>query len=272
MSKSGVKKVSGRARKYHTRTQLLMCLVFMRNYFTLFVMSWLFGGSQSSCAKYINACMEVLFDYYRIRIYLPNQQTRIRFGRIIRRKLITLIIDGAEQQVLRPLSKLLEQVLYSGKKAKHTFTVMIACSPTGYIYHVSTSYDGSKNDMAVCTMQENTIYKKLNPHFEYVAVDLGYQGLTNYYPNVMYPFPDNTATIRENTDEELAFNSEFKEVRTVVENVIAHIRHWKICKYVYRSKTKKLDKAQHTHHMAWIIAAGLFNDFVAPLKNLTVPE
>lgn len=82
--------------------------------------------------------------------------------------------------------------MFSGKKAKHTLTVMIGVSPTGYI---------------VSTFEENRVYNALDARYEYIAVDLGYKGLRKFYPKVAEPFPDNPASVGEITENEKAFNS-----------------------------------------------------------------
>ncbi len=51
------------------------------------------------------------------------------------------------------------KVTFSGKKCKHTFTKMIACSPFGHIYFVSRSYVGSKNDQSVFNMPDCKLSK-----------------------------------------------------------------------------------------------------------------
>lgn len=84
---------------------------------------------------------------------------------------------------------------------------MIGVSPTGYIYYVSPSYEGSKNDITVSTFEENRVYNALDARYEYIAVDLGYKGLRKFYPKVAEPFPDNPASVGEITENEKAFNS-----------------------------------------------------------------
>jgi hypothetical protein len=54
---------------------------------------------------------------------------------------ITVVIDGSEQQCSIPCTKKIEQTFYSGKKKKHSITLLAAVSPRdGYIYWISDSY------------------------------------------------------------------------------------------------------------------------------------
>ncbi len=47
--------------------------------------------------------------------------------------LIAVVVDGAEQIILRPGEKYLEQLCFSGKKCRHTLTQLVVCSPEGKI-------------------------------------------------------------------------------------------------------------------------------------------
>jgi hypothetical protein len=71
---------------------------------------------------------------------------------------------------------------------------MIACAPTGLIYYLSPSYNGSLNDKSVIDLEENQIYQELSK-YEWMAVDLGYRGVQNDYPNTAFPFFERTVTL-----------------------------------------------------------------------------
>jgi len=139
---------------------------------------------------------------------------------------------------------------------------MIAYAPTGLIYYLSPSYNGSLNDKSVIDLEENQIYQELSK-YEWMAVDLGYRGVQNDYPNTAFPFFERTVTLEP---KEVEFNKEFKSIRIIVENVIMHIKKWKVCRYVYRSFDNDLQKAQEEHHKVWVVAAGLVNQFIMPVK------
>jgi hypothetical protein len=115
-------------------------------------------------------------------------------------------------------------------------------------------------------MEENKIYSILEQN-EWIAADLGYRGLQHDFPRVAFPYPDNCEIVTLN-EKQLKFNSEFKRIRTVVENVIQYIKKWKVCKYVFRSSAGDIAKAQEEHHRIWVVAAGLVNMFVMPCRFL----
>lgn len=272
----------GRDRVMGTVMQLMVFLLYMRQAISLQFLSWLTGVSPSNLYKYNRATMNVLYNYYKDKINFGRVSDRLINGRELCNVIITTVVDGAEQAVLRPINKVIDKLIYSGihsvyctynigKKAKHTFSKMIVCAPTGYIYYVSPSYNGAMNDKSIIDLPENQFYRKLSC-CEWIAADLGYKGLQNDYTNVALPFPDNNEKGYTLLDNEKHFNKQFKSIRTVVENVISHIKMWRICKNTFQVHTNDLEKAQQVHHKTWVIAAGMVNQFVMPLKGLQLEE
>ncbi len=121
----------------------------------------------------------------------------------------------------------------------------IAYVPNEFVYYVSLLYNSSLNDKNV-NMEENKIYLELHCN-KWIAVDLEYCGLQHEFKYTAFPYLDNEAKV-ERTEEQKLFNSEFKTVHTVVENVIMYIKKWKICKYTFRAFSIDLDKTQDDHH------------------------
>lgn len=74
---------------------------------------------------------------------------------------MTIIIDETEQQVLISQDKSIEMSTYSGKKGKHTFSVVIAVTSDGHLCYISNSYVGSKTDLNIYMMPENQVHKFL---------------------------------------------------------------------------------------------------------------
>jgi len=52
-----IKKGAGGSRKFSTRTQLLMFLMYMRQYHTLWCLCWIFGTVPSVCYNYLYATL-----------------------------------------------------------------------------------------------------------------------------------------------------------------------------------------------------------------------
>ena len=121
------------------------------------------------------------------------------------------------------------------------------------------------NDCSLISLEENKVYTSLTRK-EWVSVDLGFRGMQNIFKHTAFPFPDNIEKVTL-TDQQKQFNSEFKTIRTVVENVIQYLKKWKICKHVYRSFNSDISLAQEEHHKVWVVVAGLVNKFVMPCRT-----
>jgi len=174
---------------------------------------------------------------------------------------IYMCVDGSEQQIYKPSSSTLDSFHYSGKKSKHTFTKLLACSPRGKIYYLSQSFPGSVNDQAV--------YNQCNLHLKVPAnygiiCDSGYAPVEGY-PNVVVSLkkpPD-----RELTDTEVAYNNEIKKIRIVVENVFSQLKQWAICSDVLRLHVTLDGDAEHSHHRVWAIVSALHNLYGPDLRQ-----
>jgi hypothetical protein len=70
-----------------------------------------------------------------------------------------------------------EQSLYSGKKRKHTFTILIGVTPKGHILFVSLTYNGSNNDLNLIEYPENHVWNYITED-EYIMADKGFRGMT----------------------------------------------------------------------------------------------
>jgi hypothetical protein len=101
-----------------------------------------------------------------------------------------------------------------------------------------------------------------------MAIDLGFKGMQKDFKHTAFPFSDNAEKNYDLLDKEIEFNKKFKSIRTIIENIIAHVKMWKICKYTYRSYPgNDLLGIQEEHHKLWVIASDLVNEFVPLLKQ-----
>ena len=105
---------NGKKRELDIREQLLMCLIWMRQYIVVRFIAWLFGISHPMVVKYNAATINGLYRYFNSRIFIPEFPIREQNGAMLRRALITIVIDGTEQEVKTPLKRIDEKSLYSG--------------------------------------------------------------------------------------------------------------------------------------------------------------
>jgi hypothetical protein len=53
--------------------QLIICLIWMRQYISLKLLAWIIGLDVSSVQRYNRASINVLYRYFRKRIYIPSK-------------------------------------------------------------------------------------------------------------------------------------------------------------------------------------------------------
>jgi len=215
-------------------------------------------------------CQELVSDStFKVCVQLPPRQDRLKEMRYFydnitnTHKPIIMCIDGSEQEVQKSEDKSLDEFHYSGKKAKHTLTILLACSPTGKIYYLSQSYPGSINDQTTFNLAQ--LHKKV-PHDECMLLDAGFAHVEGY-DNVIVSLkkPQNG----ELTDVETNYNNNIKKVRIVVENVFSLIKKWSICRDVLRVNVTD-GTAEQLHNKVWTIVAALHNEYGEQLRSADV--
>lgn len=206
--------------------------------------------------------LSVLYNLFYPKLSFLSSHERKGKGVFFRGRWLTVIGDGSEQQIITFTEKNLEQVTYSGKKRKHTLTLLLFCAPTGHIYYLSKSYPGSLNDLNLYHLPENQIHKNLEP-WEAIGLDGGFKGVDRHHLTIL---PIEEHGKGELDEDEKEFNNEFSGYRTVVENVFAHIKQWSICKQPFRGRTS-IDNITQEHHMIWAVCAGFVNRYTVPIRR-----
>jgi hypothetical protein len=176
---------------------------------------------------------------------------------------MTTIIDGTEQQVLISQNKSIEMSTYSGKKGKHTFSIMIAVTPDVHLCYISNSYVGSKTDLNIYMMPENQVHKFLE-HDQWICFEKGYRGVAHQFKNVILPFLGKWHSLNS---EKLKFNSEHSAMCAVVENFNKECKRFKICSNLFRVRTSNLEYARKIHNEVWTVVSGMVNEFVSSLRR-----
>ena len=102
--------------------------------------------------------------------------------------------------------------------------------------------------------------------WEVIGADKGYIGLEKLTTNnIVVPVtPTNNWPL---TPEEVAFNNDFASIRTIVENVFAQIKKWKMCKNTFKINGD-LETAQEKHNQIWRAACFLVNEFVVMHRSI----
>jgi len=256
------KHATGRPRNISVEVQLLATLIYMRSYPTQLFISWIFDIPPSSLQAHINFVITILYETLYEAVFMPSRDVIISsqdyayFNDIIANKTrcITVCIDGSEQQIYKPSDSTIEEFHYSGKKAKHTLSLLLACSPRGKIYWISKSYAGSINDQGILNIPENQFHKFISPD-NGILCDAGFTAVEGY-PNFIVSLKK--PKLDELTPIQLEYNRNIKTIRIVVENVFSQLKRWAICSDLLRSPVIN-GSANEFHHKIWRIVAALHN-------------
>ena len=188
------------------------------------------------------------------KISFLNAFQRCQEGIDFKNQWVTIVLDGTEQQIYKPIDNENEKLVYSGKKKYHSLSKLIACSPKGRIYWISQSYEGSKTDASLYLLSENWIHNKITNN-EYIIADKAWQGWAN--ERIISPIKGKL------NEKNKKYNNKLASIRIIVENVIEKIKEWKICKFTLRIKTSDLQNAFNFHDKVWTVCVGLHNLFHA---------
>lgn len=195
--------------------------------------------------------MKDLDNIFKESIHIPNLAIRYKSWFRIENELYSVIIDGLEQRITSSSDKEVSFHSFSGKKKYHSFTKLLGVNQFGKIWFISRSYLGSLNDLNLASFPENFIFNKLTKK-EKIMGDNGFRGLKNL--NIYTEFED----------EKLS--SQFKHYRSVVENVIAHIRIFKICSDTFKCFDTTLEKDLKKHERIYRVVCSILNLYRLPIR------
>jgi hypothetical protein len=228
--------------------KLMISLVWLRQAITYNFAAFLFSCHSSTISRTLQQMIQVLMEIADEEVTIPPKSQREQDAELFEGKEIVLIVDGAEQQVFSSSDKLLQNINFSGKKKKHTFTKLLAVNPLGKIQFVSDSYPGSVNDLNLIQMPENNVCKYLEEK-EYVLGDAGFKGMSW-----------NRIIAFHSAEMKGLIDKDFKRIRVVVENAIRGVRRWKICSHTFVGKHKdNIFELRQWHHHVWKVCCWLTN-------------
>jgi hypothetical protein len=233
------------------RDQVLLTVIWLRQYPTQDVLVYFFGVSQATVSRYVKQVLPILEQDGRDRMRMPDP------GRKRRRKLdellrdmpeIMVVIDSFEQKVQRPKDPTERDAWYSGKKKMHTIKSQTAVDEeTGEIVDVPDSVPGPEADIKL--LEKSELLDKL-PDGVGGMGDSGYQGIAKLHPKGYSP--RKKPRRKDRPSEDVAYNAAFSRRRIIVENTNNRIRR-------YQSLTQT-DRNHRQNHTARVRAvAGLVN-------------
>jgi hypothetical protein len=217
--------------------QLLLAVVWLRQYPTNEVLGFLFGVSDSTASRVVARCVPALERAGKATMRMPDP------GRGRRKKLpalladtpgLAVVIDTFEQRTHRPQRR--QRAYYSGKKKAHTLKSQVGVDEeTGRFVDVSDSVPGPTADIEV--LKTSRLLKRLPKGVGGIG-DLAYVGIAGLHPDGSGAAPRRKPRGQDRPPEDRRYNRAFSRRRIVVEHAIGRLRRFRAVSHVNRHARK----------------------------------
>jgi DDE superfamily endonuclease len=217
---------AGRQFALSARDQILLTVVWLRQYPTHEVLAYLFGVSDSTVSRVIGRVLPLLERAGRDTMRLPDpgkKQRRALDALLADVPEVAVIIDSFEQRVQRPRDRQAADGLYSGKKKQHTLKSQVAVDEEGRIVDVAGSVRGPTAGIAL--LDQSGLLERLPPGVGGMG-DLGYVGIDQLHPQGLGAAPRKKPRGQPRPPEDIAYNTAFSRRRIVVEHSIGRLRRF----------------------------------------------
>jgi hypothetical protein len=232
-----------------TADQLLLTVIWLRQYPTNEVLGLLFGVSDSTASRARTRCLPVLERAGKDTMRMPDPG--VARGKRLPALLedtpgLAVVIDSFEQRTQRPKRR--QRAYYSGTKKAHTLKSQVAVDEnSGRFVDVSDSVPGRWADIKL--LNRSRLMKRLPSGVGGIG-DLGHTGIGDVHPSGACPRRKPRGTPRP--PEDVKYNRAFSRRRIVVEHAIGRLRRFRAVAHVNRHRRKG-------HAMRVRAIAGLVN-------------
>jgi len=205
--------------------QLLLTIVWLRQYPTFPVLGYLFGLDDRPAARIVARLVPLLEAAGRdsMRLPEPGPQHRRDLPQLLKNTPgLMVLVDTFEQRVQRPSDPAEQQRWYSGKKKAHTIKVQVAVEEeTGRLVDVA---DGMPGPTADITLFNGSGLRERLPPGTGLLGDSAYQSLATLHPEGYSPRKKPKGQPRP--DEDRAYNREIGRRRVKAEHSIGRLRRF----------------------------------------------
>ena len=234
------------------RDQILLTVVWLRQYPIHEVLGYLFGVSDSTVSRVIQRVLPLLEQAGRDTMRLPDpgkKRRRTLDALLAALPEVVVIIDSFEQRVQRHRDRQAADDFYSGKKKQHTLKSQVAVDEGGRIVDVAASGRGPTADITL--LEQSRLLERLPPGVGGMG-DLGYVGIDHLHPTGLGAAPRKKPRGQPRPAVDIAYNTAFSRRRIVVEHSIGRLRRFQ--------SLRQTDRQQRRGHTARVCAvAGLVN-------------
>jgi hypothetical protein len=220
-----------------TGDQVLLAVVWLRQYPTQEVLGFLFGVSDSTALRAIRRCLPVLEQAGKdtMRMPAPGAGRRKKLPALLADTPgLAVVIDTFEQRTHRPKRR--QRAYYSGKKKAHTLKSQVGVDEeSGRFVDVSDSVPGPWADIKL--LRKSRLLERLPAGVGGIG-DLAYVGIADLHPGGLGAAPRRKPRGQDRPPEDRKYNRAFSRRRIVVEHAIGRLRRFRSVTHVNRHRRK----------------------------------
>jgi len=233
-----------------TTDQVLLTVVWLRQYPTQEVLGLLFGVSDSTALRAVRRCLPVLEKAGKdtMRMPDPGSGRRKNLPALLKDTPgLAVVIDTFEQRTHRPRRR--QRAYYSGKKKAHTLKSQVGVDEdSGRVVDVSDSVPGPWADIKL--LKKSRLLKRLPDGVGGIG-DLAYVGIADLHPAGLGAAPRRKPRGKERPPEDRRYNRAFSRRRIVVEHAIGRLRRFRSVAHVNRHRRR--DHAARVRAVAGLV-------------------
>jgi hypothetical protein len=235
-----------------TPDQVLLTVVWLRQYPTNEALGFLFGVSDSTASRARTRCLPVLEKAGRdtMRMPDPGLAGRKRLPALLRDTPgLAVVIDSFEQRTQRPKRR--QRAYYSGKKKAHTLKSQVAVDEdSGRFVDVSDSVPGPWADIKL--LRKSRLLGRLPEGVGGIG-DLAYVGIDELHPEGLGASPRRKPRGKDRPPEDRRYNRAFSRRRIVVEHGICRLRSFRAVAHVNRHGRDRKGHAARVRAIAGLV-------------------
>jgi DDE superfamily endonuclease/Helix-turn-helix of DDE superfamily endonuclease len=220
-----------------TVDQLLLAVIWLRQYPTNETLGFLLGVSDSAASRARTRCLPALEKAGgdAMRMPDPGLAGRKRLPGLLKDTPgLAVVVDSFEQRTHRPRRR--RRAYYSGKKKAHTLKSQVAVDEdSGRIVDVSDSAPGPWADIKL--LSKSRPLRRLPEGVGGIG-DLAYVGIAELHPEGLGASPRRKPRGEERPPEDRRYNRAFSRRRIVVEHGVGRLRRFRAAAHVNRHPRK----------------------------------